>query len=80
MKHGDYVSYLAACPYYVREDSTHVNCDGFGSVAGVTIRFSGADAAKRFKSDHCRSLRGCTDCPVHQMLSFEIDAATKKET
>jgi len=81
VRQGEYVSYLAVCPFYVREDSTHTSCDGFGDVvAGVTLRFSGAEAARRFKSDHCRSLRGCSDCPVHQMLRFEIDAATKKET
>jgi hypothetical protein len=73
-----YESYLAACPYYMREDALHVFCAGWREDVNLTISFPSAGEAKAHKEACCRSLSGCTDCPVHQMVSFELSGEEKK--
>lgn len=76
---GEYVSALAACPYYAHEDTCTIWCRGWTEDIGLQIRFQRAATAKRHKESCCRSPRGCSDCPIHQMVSFEIAGEEEKK-
>ena len=76
MKKG-YTSVYAKCPFYERERRAAVDC-GAGlspDQPTYTVRFADDERARRYKRRYCRSTAGCTECPVHQMLSFECASA-----
>jgi hypothetical protein len=67
-----YESYLAACPHYCSEERMRVICAGWADGMTISVRFETVGSAADHKEQHCRSLKGCTDCPIHQMLDFEL--------
>ena len=69
---GHYESYLAACPYYCKEENMKVRCQGWEEGVSISVRFASVEISKRHKENCCRNLKGCSDCPLKQMLDFEI--------
>ena len=68
-----YESYLAACPHYCSEERMRVICAGWEEGMTISVLFGTVEQSKRHKERCCRSLKGCTDCPIKQMLDFELN-------
>lgn len=72
-----YESNLACCPFYATENTIAIRCSSWNEDLTLIASFRSAAAAKRHKEQYCRSLSGCTDCPIHQMVDFEIAGKEK---
>ena len=76
---GDYESYFAVCPYYAYENRYQMKCHGWHDKITLHLTFEEAPDCWLWKRKHCRDLEGYTECPVKQMIDYEIEAILGEE-
>lgn len=76
MKRSQYVSKTAVCPFYKKEDSQTIFCDGVLENSSVHLAFGYHADCKAHKETKCR--RDYNKCPVYKMLEEMYDDSTAK--
>lgn len=68
-----YVSTEAKCPYYHKERSLAIYCDGVDGTASTVIKFDMEAQKKYFCRHYCRSANGWRSCKIAGILMEERD-------
>ena len=64
--HDQYVSKLAVCPFYKRENRYLICCSGLADNSSIHLAFGLASDCKAHKTSRCRS--DYMKCSVYRML------------
>lgn len=63
-----------SCPYYlvIKEDHRKrmiIRCEGVSKGNTINLVFADEQKRARHKQAFCYSIKGCRECPIHQMLN-----------
>jgi len=72
-----WVSYLAVCPFYHRENGRGIWCVGWEPDQFIRLVFNRDQDCACHIRGHCRSIRHWAECPIARMLA-EIEEAKKE--
>ncbi|MGM9680363.1 MAG: hypothetical protein ACI3XR_02540 [Eubacteriales bacterium] len=68
-----YESSEAKCPFYHKERSLAVYCDGIDGSASTIVNFDMEAQKRYFCAHYCRSAKGWKDCKIAKILIEERD-------
>ena len=63
-----YVSKEVVCPFYHKEDTTKILCEGFCKSCSLQITFSCKVHLILHKDRHCNSIEGYQKCPLYPII------------
>lgn len=66
-----YVDKYVKCPFYHREESFKIICEGIDPSTSTVLMFHMQDGLKLFKKSHCYALN--SKCPIAKMLYSKYD-------
>jgi hypothetical protein len=63
-----YLSKEVVCPFYHKEDSTKILCEGFCKSCCIQITFTSKLTLAMHKDRHCNDIKGYTKCPLYPII------------
>lgn len=64
-----YASERVKCPYYRKNDSNRIVCEGFKKKTYINITFEDTKKLKEYKEQYCNDIQNYNDCMICAMLN-----------
>lgn len=66
---SQFISKYAVCPFYHRNDTNRICCEGTDSNNTINLVFVGKTSQKEYAIEHCNSIEGCKRCLIYNALN-----------